>query len=126
MSLRQKYLEILSAIVPAGVLGVSLLLGTTTPGATSEEPASAQPFASHQVRVAERLAAIRDAVSDVAANQAEKADDTAKAGNNDLRLAWGNWWRNGGWGYRPRGGWGWPNWNNWHNWHNWNNWWRNW
>ncbi|HTV44549.1 MAG TPA: hypothetical protein VMF05_04475 [Stellaceae bacterium] len=126
MSLRQKYLEILSAIVPAGVVGVSLLLGTTAPGAASEEPAAAEPLASHQMRVAERLAAIRDAVSDVAANAAAKAGDAAEPDSKDLRLAWGNWWRNGGWGYRPWGGWGWPNWNNWHNWHNWNNWWRNW
>ncbi|MGH7115557.1 MAG: hypothetical protein ACREE9_13800 [Stellaceae bacterium] len=119
MSLRQNYLKILSGIVPAGAFGVSLLLGTTTPGAASQGPPAAQPLASDQMRVSERLAAIRDAVSTVAGEQA------AKLGDNDLRLAWGNWWRNGGFGYR-RGGWGWPNWNNWHNWNNWNNWWRNW
>jgi hypothetical protein len=122
MSLRLKYLKILSGIVPAGAVGVSLLLGATTAGLASEEPATAQPPAADQIRVSDRLAAIRDAVSTVAGEQ------TAKEGNKDLRLAWGNWWRNGGWGwgYRPWGGWGWPNWNNWHNWNNWNNWWRNW
>ncbi len=124
MSLRQNYLKILSGIVPAGAFGVSLLLGTTTPGAASQGPPAAQPpasdqmWASDQMRVSERLAAIRDAVSTVAGEQA------VKHGDRDLRLAWGNWWRNGGWGYRR--GWGWPNWNNWHNWNNWNNWWRNW
>ncbi|HEY3912639.1 MAG TPA: hypothetical protein VGM07_22525 [Stellaceae bacterium] len=120
MSMRQNYLKILSRIVPAGAFGVSLLLGTTTPGTASQGPPAAQPRVSDQMRVSERLAAIRDAVSTVAGEQA------AKYGERDLRLAWGNWWRNGGWGYRPWGGWGWPNWNNWHNWHNWNNWWRNW
>jgi hypothetical protein len=120
MSLRQKYLKILSAIVPAGAVGVSLLLGSTAPGAASQGPAVVQPRASEQARVSERLAAIRDAVSTVAGQEA------AKTGDSSLRLAWGNWWRNGGWGYRPWGGYGWPNWNNWHNWNNWNNWWRNW
>jgi hypothetical protein len=119
---QQKYLKILSGIVPLGAVGVSLLLGTAAPSAASEEPVAAQPPASDQMRVADRLAAIRDAVSTVAGQQ------EAKPGGPDLRLAWGNWWRNGGWGwgYRPWGGWGWPNWNNWHNWNNWNNWWRNW
>jgi len=66
--------------------------------------------------VSDRLAAIRDAVSTVAGQQA------TKAGDDEMHLAWGNWWRN----FRPWGGWGWPNWNNWRNWNNWNNWWRNW
>jgi hypothetical protein len=120
MSLRQKYSKILSAIVPAGAVGVSLLLGSTAPGAASQEPAASQPRALDQAQVSERLVAIRDAVSAVAGREA------AKQGESNLRLAWGNWWRNGGWGYRPWGGYGWPNWNNWHNWNNWNNWWRNW
>jgi hypothetical protein len=121
MSLRQKYLNILSGIAPAGAVGVALLLGSSAPGVASPEPVGAQPQAAAP-RVSERLAAIRDAVSAVA------GQDAARQGKNagDLRLAWGNWWRNGGWGYRPWGGWGWPNWNNWHNWNNWNNWWRNW
>lgn len=120
MSLRQKYLKILAGMVPAGAVGVSLLLGATAPSVASQGPEASQPRASDQERVSERLAAIRDAVSTVAGEQA------AARGDNNLRLAWGNWWRNGGWGYRPWGGWGWPNWNNWHNWNNWNNWWRNW
>ena len=120
MSLRQKYLNILTGMVPAGAAGVCLLLGLSAPTLASPEPAGAQPQAAP--RVSDRLAAIRDAVSAVAA---QDAISHSKAGG-DLRLAWGNWWRNGGWGYRPWGGWGWPNWNNWHNWNNWNNWWRNW
>jgi hypothetical protein len=120
MSLRQKYLKILSGIVPAGAVGVSLLLGSTAPSAASQDLAALQPRASDQARVSERLAAIRDAVSTVAGREA------ARQAEDNLQLAWGNWWRGGGWGYRPWGGYGWPNWNNWHNWNNWNNWWRNW
>jgi hypothetical protein len=123
MSLRQKYVEILSAIVPAGVVGVSLLLGSTAPSAASENSAAAPPSALGAERVSERLAAIREAVSAVA----EAPDAAASPDAGNLRLAWGNWWRNGGWGWgRPWGGWGWPNWNNWHNWNNWRNWWNNW
>lgn len=122
MSLRQKYLEILAVVAPAGAVGMSLLLGSTAPADASKEPASAQPPASQEARVSERLAAIRDAVSTVAGKHGAEKGET----NGNLRLAWGNWWRNGGWGWgRPWGGWGWPNWNNWHNWNNWNNWWRN-
>ena len=120
MSLRQKYLEILSGIVPAGAFGVSLLLGSTVPGMASPDPTTQQPQALDEVRVSERLAAIRDAVSTVGGGEA------IKRGDGYPRIAW---WGNGGWGWRrPWGGWGWPNWpnwNNWRNWNNWNNWWRN-
>jgi hypothetical protein len=118
MSLRQKYLKILSGIVPAGAAGVALLLGSTAPNA-AEDPASFQPSAGDKAGVAERLAAIREAVSDVA-----EAESGAEKSDGNLRLAWGNWWHN--WGWNPGGGFGWPNWNNWRNWNNWNNWWRNW
>jgi hypothetical protein len=119
MSLRQNYRKILSGILPAGAAGVALLLGSTAPGA-SEHPTSLQPSAAGRTGVAERLAAIREAVSEVA----EAEGRTAKSDDGDLHLAWGNWWRN--WGWRPWGNFGWPNWNNWRNWNNWNNWWRNW
>lgn len=121
MPLPLRYIEILSKIAPAGAVGAALLLGSSAPGVANPEPAAARPRATEQLRVAERLAAIRDAVSTVARTAATSHDD------DKLRLAWGNWWRNGGWGWgRPWWGWGWPNWNNWHNWNNWPNWWRNW
>jgi len=122
MSLRQKYSRILSGMAPIGAVGVSLLLGSAAPVRADQEPLSVQPRASREAGVAERLAAIRDAVSTVLEQEAARKS----AGN--LHLAWGNWWRNGGWGwgFRPWGGWGWPNWNNWRNWNNWPNWWRNW
>ena len=112
MSLRQKYLNILSAIVPAGAVGISVLLGSTAPGAAREHPADRR--APVWDTVSERLAAIREAVSALG----EKA---GKPADIEDRLAWGNWWRN--WGYRR---WGWPNWHNWPNWRNWGNWWHNW
>jgi hypothetical protein len=123
MSMRQKYVNILSGILPAGTVGVSLLLGATEPSVANQPPAGSQPLASDEDRVSERLAAIREAVSAV-------AGDTGGVENQERsnqQLAWGNWWNNWGWGrpWRPRG-WGWPNWNNWRNWNNWNNWWRNW
>jgi hypothetical protein len=120
MSLRQKYRRILSGIVPAGAAGISFLLGTTAPSAAAHHPAGLQPSAEGPAGISERLAAIREAVSDLA----EAEGKATHPGDGDLHLAWGNWWNN--WGWRPWGGWGWPNWNNWHNWNNWNNWWRNW
>ena len=127
MSLRQKYVKILSGMLPAGAFGMSLLLVSTTPSVANEHPAASQPSAPDKDRLSERLAAIREAVSAVA----EPDGAAAKPGNRNRQLAWGNWW-GGGWGYRPWGynpygyGYGWPNWNNWHNWNNWNNFWRNW
>jgi len=121
MSLRQNYVTILSRLLPAGVVGVSVLLGSTAPATANEHPAASEPSAADKDRVSERLAAIRDAVSDVA----ERDGTAAEPDGRNRRLAWGNWWG----GYRPWGGYGyygWPNWNNWHNWNNWNNWWRNW
>ena len=125
MSLRQRYLKVLSQIMPAGAVGVSLLLGSAAPGDAAQHPATSQPKAADPATVAERLAAIREAVSAVA----EPGGTAAKPDTRERQLAWGNWW-GGGWGYRPWGGYGygygWPNWNNWHNWNNWNNFWRNW
>ena len=118
MSLRQKYLKILSGMVPAGAVGLSLLLGSTTPSDASEHPAGWQPSASDSAGVSERLAAIREAVSEV-------VGPVIKPGEGEQQLAWGNWWHNWGW-RRPwwhNGGWG--NWRNgWHN--GWPNWWHNW
>jgi hypothetical protein len=124
MSLHHKYVKILSGILPVGAAGVSLLLGSTMPSAAHEHPGTSQPLASDKDAVAQRLAAIREAVSAVA----DPAEKETKPADSNLHLAWGNWWNNGGWGGwgRPWGGWGWPNWNNWRNWNNWNNWWRNW
>jgi hypothetical protein len=114
MSLRQRYLRVLLQIMPAGAVGVSLLLGAAAPGDAAQHPADSRLPAAHRSPVAERLAAIRQAVSDI-------AGDAVRSRPGEQQLAWGNWWRNGGW---RNGGWG-----NWRNgWHNggWHNWWHNW
>jgi rSAM-associated Gly-rich repeat protein len=108
MSLRERYLKILSGIVPVGAVGVSLLLGSTVPIAARQDPVAAQPRAAEQARVSEQLAAIREAVSDVEGTGGEAAEAHRQ------QAWWGNGgWRNGGWrngGWR-NGGWG----NGWHN-----------
>ena len=112
MPLRPKYSKVLSQIMPAGAVGASLLLGAAAPGDAAQRPANSQPAAADRSTVAERLAAIRDAVSDI-------AGETARSTPGEFQVAWGNWrnggWRNGGW-RNWRNGWhnGWPNW--WHNW----------
>ncbi len=117
MQLRQKYLKIVSGMVPMGAIGASLLLGSALPSVALERPS-----VSSKPPVAERLAAIREAVFAVMGPEGE-----AKPTDENFRLTWGNRWNNGGWGGRRRGGWGRPAWNNWRNgWPNWNNFWRNW
>ena len=66
MSLRQRYLRVLLQIMPAGAVGVSLLLGAAAPGDAAQHPADSQLSAADRSPVAERLAAIRQAVSDIA------------------------------------------------------------
>ena len=46
VSLREKYVKILSGMLPAGAVGMSLLLGSTTPSVASEHPTASQPSAS--------------------------------------------------------------------------------
>lgn len=119
MSLRQRYLNILTGIIPAGLVGASLLLGSATPVAANLETAGGSAAAA---RVSERLAAIREAVSDVAGPAAKAGPQLAWWGNGGWRNGGVRWrnggsWRNGGWGNGWRNG-------GWHN--GWNNFWRNW
>src|SRR6266478_732910 len=109
------YRKILSALLPAGALGMSLFLGAGPAEAGRELPAA--DLASPPP-VGERLSAIRDAVSAATSEAAAPAAE---------QLAWHNW---ANFGFRiPL-----PFWNNWHNgwnnwgngWHNWGNGWRNW
>src|SRR5260370_10167968 len=85
--LGQKYVRILSGMLPAGAVGMSLLLGSTTPSVANEHPAAAQPPASDKDRLSERLAAIREAVSAVA----EPGGTAAKPDTRNRQLARGNW-----------------------------------
>src|SRR5215471_3562586 len=83
---RQNYRKILSVLLPAGALGMSILLGSTGAQAGREIPLDPQADTASP-RVAERLAAIRDAVSDVTIPGAQ----AAPAANGGERLAWHNW-----------------------------------
>jgi hypothetical protein len=129
LSLRQKYLNVVSKLVTPSALGVAVVLGSAAPGVASQTPLGQQPATTQGERVSERLAAIRDAVSAVTDDSAQSS-----AAVGERRLAWGNWggWGGGGWGWgRPWGNFGvgvpWNNWNNWRNgWHNWGNGWGNW
>jgi hypothetical protein len=125
LSLPRKYLKIVSQLVTPGAMGVALTLGAAAPAQASTE-ADMRASLSQREPVAERLAAIREAVSQIAGAEAPAKDPLA-----GRRLAWGNWhnWGGGGWGWGrpwggPWGGWGGP-WNNWHNWNNWRNFWGN-
>ena len=95
MSLCEKYLKILSRIIPVGAVGASLLLGSTAPSAANDRPTGSQTSASDEIRVSERLAAIREAVSAVA-----QPESGARPSDGNLQLAWGNRWNN--WGWRGR------------------------
>lgn len=116
----------LAALLPLGAFGVSVVLAATP------AKAAAAPLDVSQRDVARRLQAIRGAVSELAASQ---ADEDAAADPNVQKAQWLNWgipsWRNGGWN-NWRNGWGNGGWNNWHNgwrnggWNNWHNGWRNW
>ena len=114
LSLRQKYQVILTKFAPAGAVGMSLLIGSSLPSVASAHPGEGSAPGAAAERVSERLAAIREAVSTVAGQQAPDAEA-------ETRMAWGIWWHPYGWG-----NFGWPNWNNWHNWNNWGNWGHNW
>jgi hypothetical protein len=118
---KHRYVKTLTSLLPAGALGISMALGAAPPAAASEEPGGAQPPRIDKDKVSERLAAIRDAVTELTGS----ATEAAKTGG---RLAWGNIYIGpGGIGVGVPGfGGGWPNWNNWHNWQNWGNWFRNW
>ena len=125
LSLRQKYLGIVSKLMTPGAIGMAVLLGSAAPGAASQEPAGQQPSPAQGERVSERLAAIRDAVSAVSGAPAQATDAAGEqrlAWHNGWGNGWGGGWGGGGWG----GGWARP-WSNWHNgWNNWRNGWGNW
>ena len=126
MSLRQKYLNVVSKLAAPGAVGMAVLLGSAAPSTASQ--ALTDQGAARGDRVSERLAAIREAVSEVAGGQLPAGDP-----DREQRLAWGNW-GNGGFGFGIGNPWAnfgfgapWNNWNNWRNgWHNWRNRWGNW
>ncbi len=124
MSQRGRRVKILSAMLPAGALGMSIGLAQA---AVPAQPATPGPGPDDTANsVANRLQTIRDDVS-AAAEHAATGGVTVEQQEDGTRLAW---WGNGGWGNGWHNG-GWHNWGNgWHNWgngwHNWGNGWHNW
>jgi len=117
MNSSRRMVKALAALLPLGALGVSVALAATS-------TAQAAPMAAGnatQGNVANRLAAIRGAVSEIAGGQA----DTDAGDPNIQKAQWFNFavpgWRNGGWNNWRNG----PPWGN-GGWHNWHNGWRNW
>jgi|SRR3984957_9171449 hypothetical protein len=151
MSNQQRLSKALAALLPRGAFGASLLL------AIASNPSEARPSQTvdpaSPPNVAERLTAIRAAVSNISPDiaAAPRSSGSAEFAPADGTRAEQTWWGNGGWG-RWNLGWGnhglgWPNWHNggwgnggWHNggwgnggWHNagwgnggWHNYWHNW
>ena len=135
MSTKLSISQALSLLLPAGVLGASLLL------ATSSAQAAASPSESEanldQPGVAKRLQAIRSGMSNITTPAAEGSAEVEQAKGGLLPTWWGNagwgrWhggWGNGGWRFGWHNGWpnGWHNWGNgWNNWGNgWHNYWHN-
>ncbi len=128
MTQDRRSLRALSALLPSGILGLSIgLASADSMAATSsgERTAPKDPGS-----VALRLQAIRNSVSVVV--QVPKAGGEEQASDDDnVQLAWwGNGWHRG-WGWH-NGGWGNGGWHNggWGNggWHNggWGNGWHNW
>lgn len=115
LSLPRKHLKAVLELVTSSAVGVALLLGASATASAAPEPADRQAANGGNERVSERLAAIREAVSEVGRTEAGKSEP-------EMRTAWGNW-RNGGW-VRPWGNWGWARpWGNqvyrpWGNWRN--------
>jgi rSAM-associated Gly-rich repeat protein len=124
--------RVLSALLPTGMLGLSMGLASADASATTS--AGSAPATGKPESVSNRLEAIRNQVS-VVIELPGSVNDALGSEDDNVRLAWwGNGWRRGwGWG----GGWhngGWGN-GGWHNggwgnggWHNggWGNGWHNW
>lgn len=136
MSVKKRTAKALALLLQTGVLGLSSALAATQ--ARAETPAELMPAAN----VADRLSAIRTAVStaDLQVNP-DLVSGAKLVVANWLNFGGGLGWRNGGWhnwgnGWHNWGNGGWGNgWHNggWHNggwgigWHNgWHNFWHNW
>ena len=114
MSKQRRSVEALAALLPAGVMGLSIGLAAADAAAST----TVTDMPNERGSVAARLEAIRGSVSE-AWKQAYEKSEPYVALDPETRLAWwGNGgWRNGGW---HNGGWrnaGWHNggWNNWGN-----------
>jgi rSAM-associated Gly-rich repeat protein len=125
MSTRTRVSNALSAMLPGGALGASIVLALISPPSTQAR-SYATTDASPPVSIAERLRAIRAGVSEISSSPAASGSAEPKSDESGRFVP--AWWGNGGWGrWHPgwgNGGFGWPNWHN--GWHNWGNGWNNW
>jgi rSAM-associated Gly-rich repeat protein len=117
MAQDRRSLRALAALLPAGVLGLSVSLASAGVQAKAT-PDSDRATADKSMLVALRLQAIRLSVSEAMSQTAENGENFST--DPETQLAWwgnGGWhnggWRNGGWGNGGwhNGGWG----NGWHN-----------
>jgi rSAM-associated Gly-rich repeat protein len=118
MSKDRRSLRALAALLPSGILGLSMSLAAADASATAST--GVEPVKGTPESVALRLEAIRNSVSVVVTMPVVENETSDQTGP---QLAWwgnGGWrngggWHNGGWG---NGGWhngGWGNGGGWHN-----------
>ena len=137
MSQHNRYVPYLTALLPAGVFGLSLALASNAAKATTTEPQSPRlDPEGNTISVGAELQAIRDAVD--AARTELDGGQVSQVADPNVHLAYwlngnGRGWGNGGvvWGnggYPPWGnarpwanGWGNGGWLNGGGWHNWRN-----
>ncbi len=122
---KDRLLKALYSLLPAGALGVSVMLAAIPAKAVAVAKPQDADQAKAEQPVAARLQAIRQGVSAVIGT----ATTGPASDPNIVKVWWGNGgWGNGGWGWH-NGGWG----NGWHNggwgngWHKggWGNGWHN-
>jgi len=134
MTQDRRSLRALSALLPSGILGLSISLASADSLAATSSGERAAPKEPESVAL--RLQAIRNSVSVVVRIGTPAGEEPVSAEDGETQLAWwGNGWHRG-WGWH-NGGWhngGWGN-GGWHNggwgnggWHNggWGNGWHNW
>ena len=123
MTQDRRSLRALAALLPSGILGLSMSLAAADASATAA--VGKAPGKDTPESVAHRLEAIRNSVSVVIRIPMDGDKEQASDDDNVQLAWWGNGWRNGGWhnGGWHNGGWG----NGWHNggWNNWGNGWHN-
>jgi hypothetical protein len=95
MAQDRRTLHALAALLPAGVLGLSI--GLAAADAAAARPSTDDALAEKANPVALRLEAIRESMSVVVRLPANDGQDVEQSA--DIQLAWwGNGgWRNGGW-----------------------------
>ncbi len=135
MTQDRRSLRALSALLPTGILGLSI--GLASAGAMAATSSGERAGTKDPGSVALRLQAIRNSVSAIATppndagqSSSEEPETRLAWWGNGWHRGWGGWgWHNGGWGNGGwhNGGWGNGGWHNggwgnggWHNgWHNW-------